>query len=157
MNLNQWAIKWGVPFEAVEDLRRQMTDLPTDPAPQGGESEAAVQSRIRLEASAKGARLWRNNRGAFTDERGNFVRYGLANDTSALDKQIKSHDLIGIRPVLILPEHVGNVIGQFVSREVKPAHWRWTGTAREVAQLRWAEMILGFGGDACFANGEGTL
>ena len=24
MNYNQWAIKWGIPFEAVEDLRRQM-------------------------------------------------------------------------------------------------------------------------------------
>jgi hypothetical protein len=30
MNLNQWAIKWGVPFEAVEDLRR-LFGVATDP------------------------------------------------------------------------------------------------------------------------------
>lgn len=157
MNLNQWAIKWGVPFEAVEDLRRQMTALPTDPPPKGGESEAAVQSRIRLEASAKGCRLWRNNVGAFKDENGNFIRYGLFNDSAALNKQIKSGDLIGIRPVLIQPHHVGLIIGQFMMREAKRPGWQWSGTERELAQLRGIEMVIGFGGDACFANGEGTV
>ena len=30
-------------------------------------------------------------------------------------------------------------------------------TAREEAQLRWAQMIVGLGGDAGFATGTGTI
>lgn len=74
-----------------------------------------------------------------------------------MNKVIKSADLIGIRPVLITPGHVGLVIGQFVSREIKPTGWKYTGKAREEAQLRWAELVAACGGDAAFATGEGTL
>lgn len=158
MNLNQWAIKWGVPFEAVEDLRRQMTATSTEPqATAAGESEAAVQTRIRLEASRKGLRLWRNNVGACMDDNGNFIRYGLANDSKQMNDVIKSSDLIGIRPVVITKSHVGQTIGQFVAREIKPSAWRYSGTNRESAQLAFLELVAGLGGDAQFANGEGTL
>jgi len=37
------------------------------------------------------------------------------------------------------------------------AGWHFLGTKREEAQLRWAELIASMGGDACFANREGTL
>lgn len=156
--LTQWAIRHGVSHQALAELR-QMMGVDTDPASCNAKpgSEAAVQQAIRLEASRLGCRLWRNNRGACKDETGRLIRYGLANETSALDKVIKSHDLIGIRPVLITPEHVGTTIGQFVSREVKKPGWRYTGTEREVAQLAWAKLIVSLGGDAMFANGEGTL
>ena len=158
MNLNEWAIKWGVPFEAVEDLRRQMTATSTEPqATADGESEAAVQTRIRLEASLKGLRLWRNNVGACMDDNGNFIRYGLANDSKQMNDVIKSSDLIGIRPVVITQSHVGHTIGQFVAREIKPSTWRYSGTKREAAQLAFLELVAGLGGDAQFANGEGTL
>lgn len=120
-------------------------------------TEAAIQTLVRLEASRKGLVLWRNNVGVLTDERGVPVRFGLANDSAAVNRNIKSADLIGIRPLLITPEHVGHTIGQFVSREVKAAGWRYTGTPREAAQLRWAELVLGLGGDAAFATGEGSL
>lgn len=102
-------------------------------------------------------RLWRNNVGGTYTEEGSFLRYGLANDSKQMNDAIKSHDLIGIRPVLIEQHHVGKIIGQFVSREVKAAGWKYRGTKREEAQLRWAELIASLGGDACFANGEGTL
>lgn len=120
-------------------------------------SEAGILSDIRLEASEVGARLWRNNVGATYTPNGQFIRYGLANDSSATNKTIKSADLIGIRPVLITPEHVGQIIGQFISREVKTPNWRYSGNERELAQLRWAELILSLGGDACFTIGRGTL
>lgn len=158
MNLEQWAIKWGVSYEAIQDLRKQFGVINTDPVtPVRGNSEAAVQNEIRLEASKAGLRLWRNNVGAIKDERGVPVRYGLCNDNAQLNASLKSSDLIGIRPVLIQPHHVGTVIGQFVAREVKAPTWRYTATTREMAQLRFLELVTSLGGDACFANSVGTI
>lgn len=158
MVLDIWARDWGVPKAALEDLRRRLGACPdvlralVDP-----KSEAGVQNDVRLEASRKGGRLWRNNVGATKDEAGNFFRYGLANDSAQMNKLIKSSDLIGIMPITITQDHVGLVIGQFTAREVKKAGWRYTGTEREQAQLRFIELVLGLGGDAGFASGEGTL
>ena len=147
MNLTAWAIRWQIPYAAVDDLRREMGLVNTDPAPEPGQSESAVQSLVRLEASRLGARLWRNNVGAGYLDNASFIRWGLANDS----------DRIGIRPVLIGPEHIGRTLGVFLSREVKAAGWHYTGTERERAQLRWLELINSLGGDAAFATGEGTL
>lgn len=157
MNLNQWAVKWSVPFEAVEDLRREFGSINTDPAPVVGGSEAAVQTRVRLEATRKGCRLWRNNSGAGYDENGNFIRWGLANDSAKLNAKLKSPDLVGVRPVVITPAHVGQTIGQLLLREVKPAGWRFTGTDREVAQLKFLQLASALGADAAFATDEGTI
>ncbi len=120
-------------------------------------SEAALQNLVKLEASNKGCRLWRNNVGAAYMKDGSFIRYGLANDSATLNREIKSADLIGIRPVLITPDMVGTILGQFLSREIKASGWKYTGTDREKAQLAWAELILSLGGDAAFAVGEGTI
>lgn len=155
--INQWAQRWSIPPEAIQDLQDTLTQQTPDPDATPGESENAIQTRIRLEASRKGARLFRNNVGAGKMESGSFVRFGLANETKEMNKNIKSADLIGIRPVLIQPYHVGTIIGQFVSREIKAGGWQFRGTEREIAQLRWAELIVSMGGDACFANGEGTI
>jgi hypothetical protein len=116
-----------------------------------------LQADVRYEAAKHGVSLWRNNVGALVDERGVPVRYGLANDSAALNKRVKSGDLIGIRPVTIEQRHVGRVLGQFVSREVKAANWSWSGNDRELAQLRWAELIVSLGGDAAFVNGPGSF
>jgi hypothetical protein len=127
------------------------------------ESEARVQSRIRLEAPHRGVKLWRNNVGVLTRDDGTPVRFGLANETSALNRQLKSGDLIGWRRRLITPADVGCVIAQFVSRECKPEDWRPATPsdvrrfAHEQAQRRWIELILADGGDAAFATGVGTL
>lgn len=159
MNLNQWAIKWSIPFEAVEDLRREFGIL--DPLrvgePPPDESEAAVQTRVRLEASRKGCRIWRNNVGGTYTEDGSFIRYGLANDSKQMNKLIKSSDLIGIKPIRIELHHVGSLIGQFIAREVKPSDWKFTGTTRELAQLKFLELVISLGGDGQFATCEGTI
>lgn len=158
MNLNEWAIKWGVPFEAVEDLRRLMySTVDLIDTEKEGESETAVQTRVRLEASIKGCRLWRNNVGAVHTAEGSFIRYGIANDSKKMNESIKSHDLIGIRPIRIKSHHVGRVIGQFLSREIKPENWQYSGSKREMAQLKFLELVLSLGGDAAFANKEGTI
>lgn len=154
MNLNEWAIRWGVSYEAVEDLRKMFGMVNTDPAPPPpGDNEANAQAKIRLEASRKGARLWRNNVGATADSNGNFIRFGLANDSKKINEIIKSSDLIGIKPVNV----GGRIIGQFVAREVKAPGWQYKATKREVAQLKFLELVASFGGDAAFATGEGTL
>lgn len=85
------------------------------------------------------------------------MRYGLANDTKKLNEKIKSSDLIGWRPVLVTPAHVGTLIAQFVSRECKKPSWAYTGTPHEVAQLRWIAAVTADGGDAKFCNAEGSL
>lgn len=157
--LTQWALQWGVPYAALRDLemrfRMHAEAPPATDAPPG--SEAAAQSRVRLEASRKGFTFWRNNVGAMHTADGQFVRFGLANDSEQMNKRIKSGDLIACRPTMIEPYMVGHTFGLFVSREIKRPGWTFTGTPREVAQQRWNEYIVGLGGDACFATGEGTL
>lgn len=157
MNLVQWANEWGVPLEALEALRKEFGVAGTDPSPRRGDSERAITSRIRLEASRKGVRVWRNNVGACKDQNNNIIRYGLANESPKMNAVVKSSDLIGIRPVIIQHHHVGHMIGQFLAREVKSGSWSYTGTQREEAQLRFLELVSSLGGDASFANSEGTL
>jgi hypothetical protein len=156
MLLEQWAEKWKIHDLAILDLLESI-GLDSGRKVVDGISEASISNKIRLEASDRGCRLWRNNVGASVMADGSFIRYGLANDSSQLNKKIKSADLIGIRPIVIEPWMVGSTIGQFVSREVKRSNWRFTGTDREKAQAAWALLIISLGGDACFATGEGTL
>jgi len=153
-----WAKRHGVPYTAVQELLALFGTVQRDVTAANGLSEAAVQTNLRLEASRKGIRLWRNNVGVAHDpEVGTYVRYGLANESTQMNRVIKSGDLIGVRPVIITPHHIGTVIGQFISREAKHGGWRYAGTEREVAQLNWIKLVVSLGGDAAFANGEGTL
>lgn len=157
-NLNQWAIKYGIPFEAVEDLRAMLGAVNTDPTPvENDGSETRVQTLVRLEATRVGGRLWRNNVGATYTDDGRYLRYGLANDSKKMNSKIKSSDLIGIRPVYITPRMIGVTIGQFIARECKPEKWTYAETPRELAQLNFLELVMSLGGDAAFAIGEGTL
>lgn len=155
MQLEAWAARWGVPHAALTELRDGLLGLDyAGVQPLTGASEAAVQANTRLAAAAAGGRLWRNNVGAFTDPAtGAFVRFGLANESAQVNARLKSSDLIGIRPVLVRPEHVGRTIGQFVAREVKRGSWRFAGTDREMAQLAFLSLVLSLGGDARFTRG----
>lgn len=157
MYLNIWAKKWNIPTDAINELVQTLGFVSLDKPNRYKLSEQAVQNILRLEATKKGCRLWRNNVGAAYMKDGSFLRYGLANESTVLNKQIKSADLIGIRPVKIVSSMIGYTIGQFISREVKVSNWKYSGTDREKAQLKWAELILSMGGDACFATDEGTL
>jgi len=150
--LNDWALKWRVPPAALLDLQHLLVQHSVAPQVRG-KSEAAVQAEVRLAAARQGVHLWRNNCGALLDKRGVPVRFGLANESRAENQHIKSADLIGIRPVLITPQHVGTTIGQFVSREIKEVAWRWRGDEHELAQARWALLVALAGGDAAIVNG----
>ena len=118
-------------------------------------NEAEIQNQVRLEASELGMRLWRNNVGAGKLENGSFIRWGLANDSKAVNEEIKSGDLIGIKPVLITQDMEGSEIGQFISRECKRSDWKFNpNNPRDLAQMKWVELILILGGDAKFTTGE---
>lgn len=157
MNLHQWALRHGVTQHALEDLMREFGAFHTDPPAEGGLSEAAISNVIRLEATHKGKRLFRNNVGAGFLQDGSFIRWGLANDTARVNDHCKSSDLIGISGEVITSADVGQPRGRFVAREVKRENWRWCGDDHETAQLRFLELIASYGGDAAFSQGEGTL
>jgi len=114
--------------------------------------ESDIQNEIRVNASRLGGVLWRNNVGAYKTPTG-YIRYGLCNDSPELNKHIKSADLIGIRPLLILPEHVGTVVGQFWSVECKSQTWKFNvNNPAQCAQLEWLKLVLAKGGCAEFNN-----
>lgn len=99
-------------------------------------TEAELQAQIRLEAARRGWRLWRNNSGVLLDRNGRPVRYGLANDSPALNAVLKSSDLIG-----------WTAEGRFVSIECKSP----TGPAHP-AQLAWLDLVAKSGGVAILAR-----
>lgn len=164
--INEWARRHGVSTEAVSDLHNVlMSAVPQQMSDVTG-SEAAAQQRIRLAAPHHGVRLWRNNVGAtpsseqhscphclnhFTEQK-QPVRYGLANESTAMNKVIKSSDLIGITPLTVRPEHVGGVIGVFTAIECKRPGWKYKAIAREQAQLSFMQVVIGLGGFAQFAT-----
>ena len=118
-------------------------------------TEDDVKKVVLLKASKLGWRLWRNNVGVLVNDRGVPIRFGLANTSKAVNGELKSGDLIGIRPVLITPDMVGKVIGQFVSRECKESHWKYNPRdTRDVAQGRWAALVNSLGGDAKVTVGD---
>lgn len=172
MTLTEWATRWGVPAQALMELAATPAFVPEPPKKPDG-SESYVQSLVRLEAGYKGIRLWRNNVGAGTVVHSKIIRqlcadcrelvpnrpirWGLANDSSNLNNELKSGDLFGWRKRLITPDMVGTVIAQTVNRECKPVGWTYTGDEHEQAQLRWHYMVLADGGDSAIVTSEGSL
>lgn len=171
MNITEWAARWAVPAQALAELAACSIVEPDPDNLVGGKTEAYVQSAIRgLEAPSKGVFLWRNNVGAGTiyrdedlcdncrmQQRKRPIRWGLANDSSRVNKTIKSADLIGLRPITITADMVGKRVGQFVSRECKREDWNYSGTESELAQLAWAAIINDNGGDAKIVKAVGSL
>ncbi len=158
--IDDWARAWGIPPAAVADLRNRIGALARwePPTPEAtGLTEAVVLQRVRLAAARQGLHLWRNNVGAGYDEAGNFMRWGLANDSKQLNAVIKSGDLIGVRTRVITQDMVGQAFGQFVSLETKRYGWKYTGTPREVAQQNWINHINALGGEARFIADERML
>jgi len=142
----EWAARWGVSTEALNELLYM--SIPDSQAAPG--TEAAAQAEIRLAASQRGATLWRNNNGAATDQTGRHIRYGLGNDSAKINKEFKSSDLIGITPVQIGTQ----IYGIFTAIEVKRPGWKWTATEREQAQWKYMNVVRRHGGIATFATNK---
>lgn len=113
--------------------------------------ESTVQNLTReLHPRVTNGQIWRNNSGAYQDEFGRMVRYGLCNDSAQLNAVIKSSDLIGITPTLITPAMVGYYLGVFTAYECKPEGWKLTpGDKRGLAQAKFHDIVkqaCGFAG-----------
>lgn len=116
-------------------------------------SEAAVQQHIRTQIALTGVELWRQNVGACTDANGRVIRYGLMNESHALNQRFKSSDLVGIRPILVTADMVGQIVGVFAAIECKESGWKLRpGDARGQAQQRFIDLVRAAGGFAGFAR-----
>ena len=143
--IGDWIERWQgfLPPAAIDELMAA-----ADPAalvmPEIAEtSEGGLQSEIRRVASVEfRAPLWRNNNGAMTTSEGRHIRFGLGNDSAALNRKWKSSDLIGISPD-----------GKFLAVEVKKPGWRLTpGDKRAQAQAAFMRSVTSFGGRAGFVQ-----
>jgi hypothetical protein len=95
-------------------------------------TEADIQQAVRLRCAALGWHMWRNNVGVLVDTSGRPLRYGLANDSKAVNSVLKSGDLIG-----------WDNTGRFVSIECKAPNGR-----AHPAQIAWRDLVLAGGGRA---------
>ncbi len=151
--LATWAARWSIPDQAVRELAQLYRTAPGE----ADGSEARVQADLRIFAPTIDAALWRNNRGAMVDNTGRTVRYGLGNDSKRLSDVWKSSDLIGILPVLILPQHVGKRAGIFMAVEVKEPGWRGPKGDHEKAQAEFLNTVEAMGGIGLFASSVDDL
>lgn len=158
MNFRTWGAKHGIPLHAIMELENEVCGmLGTYGVVQDGHTEAYSQSQVRAEAPRFGTLMQRNNNGALKDETGRVIRFGLMNDSPALNKLIKSSDLVGIRKHVVTAADVGKTHGIYTARECKPPGWVYSGDPREEAQLAYINLINSYGGDAKFATGEGSF
>ena len=119
-------------------------------------SERAIQNEILLAASARGYTLFRQNVGVgWTGEATRLP------DGSVLIRNprplhaglcVGSSDLIGWRPILIGPEHLGATIAQFCGIEVKTPKGR-----ESKPQATFRRVVTEAGGLALVARGPGDL
>lgn len=79
-------------------------------------TESAVQRAVQLAAPEARTRLLRNNIGAFKDEAGQWVHYGVGGKGGS--------DTIGWRSIEITPDMVGATVAVFVAAEIKSEEWR---------------------------------
>lgn len=153
-----WAKRHNISVIAMAELIQMEGTYPVASEATGkAETENELQALIVLESPKQGCWVSRNNVGAYQDDHGNFIRYGLCNRTKDENKRVKSSDLIGFRKLLITPEMVGSQVAQFLAREVKEPGWSYRGSAREVAQLAFINFVNANGGDAAFASGIDTF
>lgn len=115
--------------------------------------EEYVKQQIALAAARRRHQMWRNNVGVATDATGRVVRYGLANVSKQMNDKIKSSDYIGITPVTITPDMVGETIGVFTATETKRSDWVFNpNNKRDAAQAKFIQLVRDCGGFGGFAT-----
>jgi len=149
MTLHDWQARWGhlLSPQALSELHEILNPPMPAPAPSSATSEAASAAQIRLAAGRAGVPLFRNNQGGCIDQTGRLIRFGLGNESPALNKRWKSSDLIGLLPVTVHPSHVGQTLGLFLAVETKKPGWHLTkGDKRGQAQAAFLQSVRSFGG-----------
>lgn len=145
VTVNEWIARWShiLPPQAVGELVASFDPSAHVIPESSGSSESRLQSEIRLVASRDyRIALWRNNNGGMTTYDGRHVRFGLGNDSAALNRKWKSSDLIGVTPA-----------GRFVAIEVKAPGWSLRPSDnRAQAQAAFMRSVTAFGGLAGFVQ-----
>ena len=149
MTLEEWAVRWALPPQAIAELQEATAATHT---PYSDRSEAAVAADCRLALGRYGVVTMRNNVGVLEDRNGRPVRYGLCNETPAMNKVLKSADDICILPYTVTPQDIGRKLGIFLGVEHKKANWVYSGDGREAAQSNFQRMVNAAGGVGLFAN-----
>jgi hypothetical protein len=116
--------------------------------------ESEIQQLVQIESAKYGCVLERNNSGAFTDQTGRTVRFGLGNISAKHAENLKSSDLIGITTIVVTPEMIGKKLGVFTAFEIKKEDWKMNKNfdKREQAQANYLEYVRNHGGIAAFVN-----
>jgi len=102
-------------------------------------SESNIQREIYFKLNRGNTRVFRNNVGSATTNKGEFIKFGL---------EVGSGDLIGWESIEITPEMVGQKIARFLSVEVKNGN----GGRTTEAQKNWCNIVNRFGGRAIITN-----
>lgn len=148
-DIDDWAAQYPQAAAALWQLLTIADASPTT----SGLSEAAVSKQTELVAAGAGQRVWRNNSGAYTDDTGRVVRYGLGNVSKRWNDVCKSSDYIGITTVTIGPEHIGQRLGVFTALELKTPGWRLRPSdKRAKAQAAFMALVKQAGGLAMFVT-----
>lgn len=97
--------------------------------------ETAIQQAVRLAVSQAGAVMFRNNQGAYQDDQGRWIKYGVCNPGGS--------DLIGWTSIEVTPDMVGQRVAIFTAIEVKTP----TGKVTQ-AQQNFIDQVNKAGGRA---------
>jgi hypothetical protein len=108
-------------------------------------NENEVTARCRIVAGRMKTVLLRNNIGAYRDQRGQFVQYGVGGKGAG--------DFLGWKTVVITPDMVGKTIAQFVSVEFK----RSKGGRVTEKQEAWVGAVNNAGGRAGIVASEDEI
>jgi hypothetical protein len=113
-------------------------------------AEAHVLKNTLLEISSCGGLGFRNNRGMFLTLDGNRkVRAGLEAHGSS--------DIIGLYPMKITPDMVGQTVAVFMAIETKNEKWKRVSGAREEQQQQFISVVKGHGGIGGFVNNSSQV
>jgi len=151
--IHEWACRHNLQRAAYEELLVILNPSLGIAKAEKGKSEGAVQSGLRILAPQHRASLWRNNTGAFKDDSGRWVRYGLGNDSKQLNAVWKPSDLIGITTVAA--SYIGQEFGVLTAVEVKEEGWHQIPSDKRAAgQANFMNTVVSMGGLAGFAQSE---
>ncbi len=121
-------------------------------------SENETSRLVRLRAAGYGVKLLRNNSGAYSAKNppSAGTRWGLGNESKALNRELKTGDFVGWSPVIITAEMVGKTIPVFTNFEAKKEGFKerktYNKNTREYGQNNFNLLVINAGGLAGFVT-----
>lgn len=128
--------------------------------------ETSVETHVRHDAAQLGVDLWRNNVGVAWQGQVTHlndgsvlianprpVRYGLCNESTKQNTVIKSSDWIGMTPIIVTLDMVGQKYGIFTAVETKHSGWTFNiNDKHSLAQAKFHDIVRSNGGFAGFVT-----